>query len=61
MLNFKVLRAATKDADKLPNEVQVDCYRISVAPVKACVEEQMKNLQNSLIRSLRKKVTTFQH
>ncbi|KAJ9505745.1 hypothetical protein QJQ45_029246, partial [Haematococcus lacustris] len=73
-LNFKVLKAAARDAEKLPNEIKasalhpgtpctwgtvqqysVDCYTVSLLHVKACVDEQMKRLQEALIASLRRK------
>ncbi|GMH35100.1 hypothetical protein BSKO_02968 [Bryopsis sp. KO-2023] len=55
VLNFKVLKAAAKDAEKLPNEVKVDCYKISIAALKASTDELMKKLQEVLVSSLRKK------
>jgi len=54
-LNFKVLKAAARDAERLPNEVKVDCYNISLVPVKTVVDEQLKRLQETLVASLRRK------
>ncbi|MEW5298927.1 MAG: hypothetical protein WDW36_001997 [Sanguina aurantia] len=54
-LNFRMLKAAAKDCEKLPNELKVDCYKVSLGPVKASVEEQMKKLQDTLVASLRRK------
>lgn len=48
-LNFKMLKGAAKDAEKLPNEAKVDCYKISLLPVKAAVDEHMKKLQEALV------------
>lgn len=28
-----MLKAASKDAEKLPNEVKVDCYKVSISAV----------------------------
>lgn len=55
-LNFKMLKAAAKDADKLPNEVRLDIYRVSLLPLKAAIDEQMKKMKEALGSSLRKKV-----
>lgn len=54
-LNFKMLKAAARDAEKLPNEAKVDCYKISLLPVKAAVDEHMKKLQEALVTCLRRK------
>lgn len=55
-LNFRMLKAASKDAEKLPNEIKVDCYKVSLVPVKAAIDEHMKKLQDALVASLRRKV-----
>ena len=39
-----------------PPPLQVDCYKLSLLPLKAAVEEQMKKLQEALVASLRRKV-----
>jgi hypothetical protein len=54
--NFKALKTVARDAEKLPNEICVDCYRISLLPVKQTVDEHMKRLQEALVASLRRKV-----
>lgn len=56
-LNFKMLKAAAKDADRLPNEIRVDCYRVSLVGLKATIDEQMKRMKEALGTSLRKKVS----
>jgi hypothetical protein len=33
----------------------VDCYKISLQPVKAAVDEHMKRLQEALVATLRRK------
>ncbi len=35
---------------------QIDCYTVSLLPVKAAVDEQMRKLQEALVASLRRKV-----
>mmetsp|Transcript_17017 Transcript_17017/g.54247 ORF Transcript_17017/g.54247 Transcript_17017/m.54247 type:complete len:3325 (+) Transcript_17017:156-10130(+) len=54
-MNFKMLKAASKEAEKLPPEVKVDCYSISLLPIKQAIDEQMKSLQEALVTVLRRK------
>nr|BBC28429.1 cytoplasmic dynein 1b heavy chain [Yamagishiella unicocca] len=54
-LNFRMLKAASRDAEKLPNEVRIECYKVSLAPVKGSIDEHMKKLQETLVASLRRK------
>lgn len=51
-----MLTSAARDAERLPNEVAVDCYRINLAPLKSGIEEMMKRLREALGRGLRRKV-----
>lgn len=53
--NFKALRAASKDAEKLPTEVRVDSFCVSLTSMKAAIDEQMRSLQDSLTGSLKRK------
>ena len=55
-LNFKMLKAAAKDAEKIPQEIRLGCYKISMVPMKSAVDDQMRRLQESLVSSLRRKV-----
>ncbi|KAG1663699.1 hypothetical protein FOA52_013267 [Chlamydomonas sp. UWO 241] len=57
-LNFKQLKGAARDVERLPNDLKVDCYKVSLLPVKAAVEEHMKKLQEALVASLRRKTVT---
>ncbi|KAG2486208.1 hypothetical protein HYH03_015170 [Edaphochlamys debaryana] len=54
-LNFRMLKAASRDVEKLPNEVRIECYKVSLAPVKGTIDEHMKKLQDTLVASLRRK------
>ncbi|WIA17572.1 hypothetical protein OEZ85_014399 [Tetradesmus obliquus] len=54
-LNLRMLKTAAHDLNKLPNEVRLDCYRVSLSPFKAYVEEMIKRLREALGASLRKK------
>ena len=49
------LRAASKDAEKLPTEVRVDNVCVSLTSMKAAIDEQMRSLQDSLTGSLKRK------
>lgn len=33
--NFRMLKGASKDAEKLPNEAKIDCYMVSTEPARA--------------------------
>ncbi len=37
-------------------QVRIECYKVSLAPVKASIDEHMKKLQDTLVASLRRKV-----
>jgi len=37
-------------------QVRIDCYKVSLAPLKAYLEEMLKRLKEALASSLRKKV-----
>ena len=56
-----LLQAAARDAEKLPNEVQLGCYTVSTYPVKGAIERQMKELKEEMLASLRRKVRRFEH
>lgn len=50
------LQTSARDAEKLPNNIHIGCYTINTQPVKAAIERQMKELQEELLASLRRKV-----
>jgi hypothetical protein len=54
--NFKALKQKRKDAEKLPDLVKQDCVRVSLAPLKATLEDQMQRLTDSLLVALRRSV-----
>ena len=54
--NLKMLKSVTRDAERLPLETKVDCYRISLAPLRAAVDDQIRKLEDALVVSLRRKV-----
>lgn len=36
-------------------QVRIECYKVSLAPIKASIDEHMKKLQDTLVASLRRK------
>ena len=55
------LQTAAREVEKLPNEVAVDCYTVSLLHMKGTIEQQMKRLQEELLAGLRRKVTMHSH
>jgi hypothetical protein len=47
-LAYKGLRQRRKEAEKLPNFERVDCVHVSLAPLKAAVEDQLQRLSDAL-------------
>jgi len=47
---------ASKQADRIPLEIKVDCYTVSCLPLKSAVEKQIKELQDTLSNCLQRKV-----
>ena len=45
---YKQLRQKRKEAEKLPNFQKVDCVNVSLAPLKAALEDQHQRLSNAL-------------
>eukprot|EP00051_Salpingoeca_urceolata_P021875 m.349048 g.349048 ORF g.349048 m.349048 type:complete len:4259 (-) comp19881_c0_seq4:199-12975(-) len=54
--NFRSVKAKGREAEKLPSTIKVDCITVSTAPVKASIDDQIQQLFDSLIISLRKAV-----
>ncbi|XP_053400577.1 cytoplasmic dynein 2 heavy chain 1-like [Mercenaria mercenaria] len=55
--NFKALKMRGKNAEKLPNEIKVDCITVNTMPVKAVIDDHIQRLFDSLMNSLRKAIT----
>ena len=53
---FKLVKLASKQADRIPLEIKVDCYTVSCLPLKSAVEKQIKELQDTLSNCLQRKV-----
>jgi dynein heavy chain 2 len=53
-VNFKMLRAKRKDAEKIPDVVRVDCFNVSLGALKQTIEEQLQQLGDSLLITLRR-------
>ncbi|RHY58768.1 hypothetical protein DYB34_000770 [Aphanomyces astaci] len=57
-VNLKALKAKRKDSDKIPDFVKVDCISVSLVPFKSSLDEYLSRLQDSLLLSLRKSLTS---
>ena len=53
---FKLVKLASKQADRIPLEIKVDCYTVSCLPLKSAVEKHIKELQDTLSNCLQRKV-----
>lgn len=54
--NFKLVKVKGREAEKLPNTIKVDCITVSMAPLKAAVDDQINRLFEALLTSLRKSI-----
>ncbi|KAJ1446203.1 dynein heavy chain and region D6 of dynein motor-domain-containing protein [Pelagophyceae sp. CCMP2097] len=54
--NFRALKAKRREADKFPDFVKVDCIRVSLAPLKAGLEEHFQRLGDALLTVLKRAV-----
>ena len=57
----RALQTAAREVEKLPSEIAVDCYTISLLHMKTTIEQQMKRLQEELLAGLRRKVRLHSH
>ena len=55
--NFKMLKEAARDADRIPAEVTVDRFRVSLQPVKDAIRGHIRDMQEALKNILRRKAT----
>ena len=53
--NFKSLRERQRASERVPASLKVDCYLVSLAPVKSAIDEQIKGVHEALLGSLRRK------
>uniref|UniRef100_H2ZEZ6 Cytoplasmic dynein 2 heavy chain 1 n=1 Tax=Ciona savignyi TaxID=51511 RepID=H2ZEZ6_CIOSA len=56
--NFKTVKLKGKEIEKLPASEKVDCLTVSTSPVKSAIDDQLQKLFDTLIESLRTRVTT---
>lgn len=54
--NYDALRVAAREADRLPAEVVVGCFRVSLLAMRADVEVACRRLQDALTTALHSKV-----
>lgn len=52
--SFKALKARRKAAEKLPSTEKVDCLTVSLAPLKAALEDQHTRLSDALLFGMRR-------
>lgn len=48
---------AGKEAEKLPNEIRVDCVTINCLPLKVAIDAQIQTVFDALVGALRRRVT----
>ncbi|KAA3681038.1 dynein heavy chain 2, cytosolic [Paragonimus westermani] len=54
--NFKALKTRGRDAEKLPNEIKIDCITVNCLPVKTAIEGLLQNLFETLQNCLRRSI-----
>ena len=50
-------QAKRKESEKLPDFYKIDCVTVSATPFRAAVEDHMQRLSDTLVFSLRRRVT----
>ena len=53
---FALVKQSSKQADKIPNDLKIECYVVSCAPLKQAVEKHVRGLQCALSGCLTRKV-----
>lgn len=51
--NFQHVRQKRKELKKLPDSFKVDCFNISLIPLKGAVEDQLRRFSDALVDSLK--------
>ncbi|EGD76743.1 dynein heavy chain isotype 1B [Salpingoeca rosetta] len=54
--NFRMLKTKGREAEKLPNQVKVDCITVATTPVKSAIDDHIQRLFDALVNSLRKSI-----
>ncbi|CAH8521205.1 unnamed protein product [Heterobilharzia americana] len=54
--NFKALKIRGRDAEKLPNEIRIDCITVNCLPVKMAIEGLLQSLFDTLQNCLRRSI-----
>ncbi|TPP62130.1 Cytoplasmic dynein 2 heavy chain 1 isoform 1 [Fasciola gigantica] len=54
--NFKGLKTRGRDAEKLPNEIRIDCITVNCVPIKMSIEGLLQNLFEALQTCLRRSI-----
>ena len=55
--NFRSLKLRARDAEKLPNEIKVDCFTVSTSPIKSAIEESIQKLNDSMVYHLKRAIS----
>lgn len=55
--NFRSLKLKARDAEKLPNEIKVDCFIVSTSPIKSAIEESIQKLNDSMVYHLKRAIS----
>ncbi|RTG85076.1 dynein heavy chain 2, cytosolic [Schistosoma bovis] len=54
--NFKALKIRSRDIEKLPNEIRIDCIIVNCLPVKTAIDSLLQNLFDTLQNCLRRSI-----
>ncbi|CAH8846367.1 unnamed protein product [Trichobilharzia szidati] len=54
--NFKAIKIRGREAEKLPNEIRIDCITVNCLPVKMAIEGLLQNLFDTLQNCLRRSI-----
>ncbi|KAI3384587.1 hypothetical protein SNEBB_000072 [Seison nebaliae] len=54
--NFRELKIRARNAEKLPNDVRVDCIVISTTPIKRLIETVIQQIFDSMVEELRSRI-----
>ncbi|KAI8844037.1 dynein heavy chain and region D6 of dynein motor-domain-containing protein [Chytriomyces cf. hyalinus JEL632] len=55
-INFRMVKSKGKEAEQIPPSIQIDCFTISTAPLKATIDDHLQRLFDCLLTCLRKSV-----
>ncbi|CAI8019648.1 Cytoplasmic dynein 2 heavy chain 1, partial [Geodia barretti] len=56
-MNIRALKTKGREAEKLPNTIRIDCITVSSLPVKSSIDDQIQQLFDALLNSLRHSIS----